>query len=377
MRILIDLTSLADNFSGIERYAACIAKELLQYKEHTWCLVFKNGIHPILQPYIQEKNVDYKVLKGCNKLLFNQVVLPAAISKIKADYYLFLAFPPPVLLFRKNMIAAVHDICYWDCPETMTKLSKWYFRISSVVTIWKCRTIITISDFSKQRIAERLKVCNERILCIGCGVDEQFKHKEERKSQVLRYDLPDEYILSLSTVEPRKNIRLLLEAYQTAVVTENREMPPLVLAGRKGWKAEHLLQQIDQEVLNKIRFTGFIDDADLPAIYSGAKLFVFPSLYEGFGIPPLEAMTCGTPVLSSDAASLPEVLGDAAHYFESENVRELTQELIKMVNLSEEKWEVFRKKGIDRAGEYAWSREAKKLMGFLNKSSSAPAVYKI
>lgn len=142
----------------------------------------------------------------------------------------------------------------------------------------------------------------------------------------MKYNLPNEYILSLSTLEPKKNIGLLIEAYSQLVTNENFDIS-LVLAGRKGWKIDEDLSAIDKKVKDRIIFTGFIDDNDLPAVYGNAKLFVFPSLYEGFGMPPLEVLACGTKVLSSDSTSLPEVLGNCAHHFRNNNANELKEQI--------------------------------------------------
>lgn len=111
MKILIDLTSLADNFSGIERYAACLAKEMIENTDHEFVLVFKNSVHPLSCGAEDKKNVAIKVLNGENKLLLNQIVLPAYIYTVSSDAYVFLAFPVPALLFKKNMVETIHDIC--------------------------------------------------------------------------------------------------------------------------------------------------------------------------------------------------------------------------------------------------------------------------
>lgn len=331
MKILIDLTSLADNFSGIERYAACISYEMILESQDEYILLFKGSVHPIFEEFLNNKRVELVVLSACKKLLFNQIRLPKVIYKFKADWYLFLAFPVPVLLFKKNMVSTIHDICSWDCPETMNGLSNWYFKISHKLAMRKCKRIITISKFSEDRIVERLKYQREKIWLIYCGVDEKFlsNERDEKKDKRIRekYNLPDEYLLSLSTLEPRKNLRLLIDAYSELVIQDSIEMP-LVLAGRKGWKTDKLLSGIDEIVKKNILFAGFIDDADLPTIYGSAALFVFPSLYEGFGMPPLEAMACGAKVLSSDASSLPEVLGDSAIYFKSESAVDLKEKLL-------------------------------------------------
>ena len=326
MRVLIDLTSLADNFSGIERYAACLTIEMIKDYSIEWILVFKSEVHKLFESVSRLKNVEIVLLKGANKLFFNQIRLPNAIRKIKADYYLFLAFPVPIFLFKKNMISTIHDICCWDCPETMTVMSKWYFRISNRVAVKKCKRIITISQFSRNRIIEKLRVRPEKIWLIYCGVDGKFLHyvssEIENKRIREKYNLPPKYLLSLSTLEPRKNLNLLIKTY-SQLIKKEKYVIPLVLAGRKGWKMDSILSSIDQDAKNQILFTGFIDDDDLPVVYGNAALFIFPSKYEGFGMPPLEALACGTNVISSDSSSLPEVLGHDVVFFKNDDEESL------------------------------------------------------
>lgn len=358
MKILIDLTSLADNFSGIERFAACLALEMTANDAHSYILVFKEQVHPIFEAAVKKPNVETMVLDRCNKLLFNQLRLPMAIGRCKADAYLFLAFPVPVLLYKKNMISTIHDICCWDCPETMNTMSKWYFRISHKVALKKCSKIVTISEFSRQRIVERLGYPEGKMPIIYCGIDPKFFAAADVAAAQEKYNLPQSYILTLSTLEPRKNLSLLVKAYEELLL-EGRELPALVLAGRKGWKMEDFLAEVHPKVLEKIHFTGFVDDEDLPAVYAGAKLFVFPSKYEGFGIPPLEAMAAGCPVLSSDGASLPEVLGTAASYFKSEDLDSLKAALLSAL-------ENPKAEGLQaQAKKFNWSAEAQKLLDCL------------
>jgi len=366
MKICIDLTSLADNFSGIERYAACISEELIRnHMEDEFVLIFKNEIHDIFKKYTERTNIDYVVVPGENKLLFNQIKLPRVLHTIKADWFLFLAFPIPILSFKNNMVSTIHDICCWDCPETMNGMSKWYFRISHKVAIKKCKAIITISEFSKKRIHEKLNYPNDKIWLIYCGINhEDFTVKESRNEGVRnKYNLPGEYILSLSTLEPRKNIQLLIRAYEK-LLQNNVKTPKLVLAGRKGWKMDEFLATLSQTLRNNLVFTGFIDDEDLPNVYSMAKFFVFPSLYEGFGMPPLEAMACGTRVLSSNASSLPEVLGSVACYFDSENEQSIYDGLMKMIRDDKH---LHRNQRV-QVDKFDWIIEAEKLYSYINQN---------
>lgn len=362
MKILIDLTSLADNFSGIERYAACLALEMLTNKSNNYILIFKNNIHPMFVEYVNDSRIEIIIISGSGKLFFNQVKLPLEIYKHTADWYLFMAFPVPLLLFKKNMVSTIHDICCWDCPETMNGLSQWYFKISHLAAIKKCKRIITISRFSQNRIENKLKYPAEKIWLVYCGVDKKFLDYKRDRTAALeirkKYNLPNKYILSLSTLEPRKNLRLLVDAYGQ-LFAEGKISIPLVLAGRKGWKMDELLKNLSEDILNNIIFTGFIDDDDLPAVYGNTSLFVFPSKYEGFGMPPLEALACGARVLSSDSASLPEVLGNKAVYFKNDNLASLKEKLLLCQDmdalLSETRPEI----------DFLWHAEADKLLGLM------------
>lgn len=362
MRICIDLTSLADNLSGIERYAACISFEMIKAHDDEYVLIFKNEIHPLFKDVCKKTNVDAIILPECKKLIFNQIRLPNALRKIQADWYIFLAFPVPIFLFKKNMVETIHDITAWDYPETMKGIMNWYFRISHVVALKKCRAIVTISEFSKRRIHDRLKYPNDKIWLVYCGIDqEQFVVHEDKFPAVKeKYHLPDKYILSLSTLEPRKNLQLLIHAYEE-LVSQGEDVLPLVLAGRKGWKMEELLSSIDDRVKEKLFFTGFVDDEDLAEVYAMAEFFAFPSIYEGFGMPPLEAMACGTPSISSDAASLPEVLGDAAIYFPNNDIDQLKQKLLYVSNMDKDEQNRLINAGIQQAQRFNWKHEAESL----------------
>lgn len=360
MRICVDLTSLADNFSGIERFALSISKELIKNTEHHWILLFKNSVHKEFSG--EAENVEKIVINGGNKLIFNQLILPIKLLGIKADRYFFPAFPAPFFFFNKNAFNTIHDLSCWDCPGSNKKYMIWYFKIM----YWKAslcnKKIITVSEFSKGRICKILRVKPENVFVVYNGISDQFNNSEltdeEKKRVKEKYSLPKDYVLCLSTLEPRKNLRLLLDAYSSLFHEGIAE--EIVLAGRKGWKMEDFLKGYPEEFLEHVHFTGFVDDEDLPAIYKLAKVFVFPSLYEGFGIPPLEALACGTPVISSDAASMPEVLGNNAVYFINDNKNSLVDTL-----RNNDVIKCLRNATILFLDRYSWSSSALKLVKYL------------
>lgn len=362
MRVLIDLTSLADNFSGIERFALSITKELISdqsRRDIEYTLLFKNEVHK--EFLIEQNNVKNIVINGKNKLIFNQVQLPLRLATIKADYYFFPAFPAPFFFFNRNAISAIHDVGCWDCPSKNKKYMTLYFKIMYRKAAHGHKMAITVSHFSKNRISKILKKKSDEIAVIYDGLSDCFANFNYEKDQDLKakeaYGLPENYILCLSTLEPRKNMRLLVDAFSN-LIQEKKIDTNLVLAGRKGWLIDDLLSDLDEKIINRIHFTGFVDDNLLPYVYKNAQVFVFPSVYEGFGVPPIEAMSMGVPVISSDAASLPEVLGDSAFYFENRNLEELKKQIVSVMNLTQIQINLVKEKGIIQASKYSWETEA-------------------
>ena len=335
MRIAIDLTSLADNFSGIERHAAELSRALLGVDDkNQYTLVFKEAVHPFFEGVADEHaNVEVVVLprgsKG--KLYFSQFTLTRELKKLHTDLVLFLAFPAP-LLYTGRAISTFHDLCWHDVPETMLPKSRLYWKVLEKINARRNEKILTISQFSKSRIVEVLKVPADKVLVTYCGIDDKLFNRENAatvpfSTLIGKYSLPDKYVLTLSTIEPRKNIGLLIDAWAKACLEDGYE-PDLVLAGRKGWKQEALVERVPQGLRNRAHFTGFVDDEDLPALYANSEVFVFPSIYEGFGLPPVEAAYSGSCVLCSDIPCLKEICRDGVEYFKSGNCEDLRRALL-------------------------------------------------
>ena len=238
-----------------------------------------------------------------------------------------------------------------------------YFKLMYRKVAFGHKKVVTVSKFSKDRISKILKKNPDEIAVIYDGLSDCFANfyydkEQDMKQRGLRTSR--RYILCLSTLEPRKNMRLLVEAF-SELIKEKKINTNLVLAGRKGWLMDDLLSNLDKEIVNRIHFTGFVDDDLLPYVYRNAQVFVFPSVYEGFGVPPIEAMSMGIPVISSDAASLPEVLGNAAYYFENRNLKDLKKQIVTVMNLPEEKIDMTKKAGVEQAQLFSWKTEALKL----------------
>lgn len=393
MRLLIDLTSLYDHLTGIERFASNLSSCLIHaHLEHTYILLFKNEIHKDFLEISAFSNVECHVLKCNSRILFNQLILPMKLYRIRADIYYFPAFCAPWLFFSRRIADTIHDMSDFECYEGKAPLKVFYSRLGILHARHCSRHIVTVSEFSKGRIAEILGISRNKISVISNGVSEHFINNEvikERTQQQIaegqpepfshtgcfqriaeKYHLPDRYLLSVSTLEPRKNIRLLIKAFHRI----KDEYPDLylVLCGRAGWNLQEVFgAEADAQKGNltdkRIIVTGFVEDEDLPFLYEHAEWFVFPSKYEGFGIPPLEAMGMNCPVLSSDATSLPEVLGDAALYFRSGDEDSLIERLYNILGMDQKNRSRLVANGKKRAAAYSWQDSAEKLYGILER----------
>lgn len=372
MKLLIDLTSLADNNTGIENYAAEISRAVVaEYAENVdITLVFKDLIDSRFAKL--DSRVKCVVLKGGrSKLIFNQLILPLALYLLPSKYYYFPAFSSPFLFFSRNVVDTIHDISYWDLRGVNRWYMTLYFRVLSIKSVMSSRLIVAVSEFTKSRVKRRFRVKEARLAVIPASLRTElvnFEVSDEIGYKVKKeLNLPDDYILSLGTIEPRKNLSLLLEAYCNAV-ERNSTVPDLVVAGRYGWKMENLLTNVPRSVRRKIHFTGFVADDSLPYLYKLARFFVFPSKYEGFGIPPIEALSVGTAVLASKCTAMPDVLAEHAFYFESDNSCDLESWIL---NLSQGNYlaEHFNSTAaIKHARTYAPSNNALLLIDLLAKN---------
>lgn len=330
MIIVIDLTSLSYHMTGIERYAACVTEKMLeQDKTNKYILLFRNEIYPIFQRYIDNSRIRASILHGNKKVVFFQLVLMRELYKIKADKYLFFAFTSPLLFKKKGIYNTIHDMGAWDASDAMKISQKIYWRTTMRRAAKVSQGIITVSDFSRGRIADILKYPKEKIRVVNSavyeGVIKDYGYSFDEIKKI--YDLPEKYIMTLSTLEPRKNMVMLLDAFSEVQQDVNYD---LVLVGRKGWKMDEVIEKYDAK--ERIHITGFVKDEHVSVLYKNAMCFVFPSLYEGFGLPPVEALALGTPVIASDAASIPEVLMEQAAYFKNNSIDELKQILLSLEN---------------------------------------------
>jgi glycosyltransferase involved in cell wall biosynthesis len=273
---------------------------------------------------------------------------------------------PPVRQART--ILTVHDLTFMRLPQCAEAGLRAYLNKVVPRSIERADLVLADSQSTKNDLVELLGISPDKIEVVYAGVERRFRPMEgERALQRVkkRYGLDFPFILSLGTLEPRKNFTGLIEAYalmrDKGKEVKDRELK-LVIAGGKGWLYDEIFARVKELGMeNEVIFPGFVADEDLPALYNLAKLFAFPSLYEGFGLPPLEAMACGTPVVTSDRPSLPEVVGEAGLMVKATDSQELAKAMERGLtdkNLRRE----MREKGLKQAAKFTWEAAAGKLL---------------
>lgn len=278
----------------------------------------------------------------------------------KADVTHFFNYivPPGV---KGKKVVTVHDMVYKAFPGTVRGRTKLMLNLGLKRSMKRADMIVTDSEFSKSEIIKYFPQHREKIRVVPCGVDlEKFCPCEDKKriSEVkASLGIEGEYFLYLGTIEPRKNLKRLIIAYN-ALAKRLSEPPKLVLAGGKGWLYDGIFEEVRRLGLeNKVIFTKYVPSEDMNPLMCGALAFVFPSIYEGFGMPPLEAMACGVPVLTTAEASLPEVTGDCAVICDAYSPKSIAEGLYRLYKDEKLRGELSRR-GIERAKAFTWERSA-------------------
>ena len=279
----------------------------------------------------------------------------------KADITHFFNYIVPPGVHGKTVVT-VHDMVYKAFPETVRGRTKVMLNTGLKKSMKRADIIVTDSEFSKCEIIKYFPQHEEKIRVVPCGVDLEKFHpctEPERIPKVKEsLGIEGDYFLYLGTIEPRKNLERLISAYNALAKKLGDKCPKLVLAGGKGWLYDGIFARVERLVLqDKVIFTKYVPSEDMNPLMCGALAFVFPSIYEGFGMPPLEAMACGVPVLTSGEASLPEVTGDCAVICDAYSVESIAKGLYRLY-----KDDKLRKdlsvRGLERAKTFTWEHSA-------------------
>ena len=273
----------------------------------------------------------------------------------------------PLSLTGARRVATLHDAIPYIYPETSTRLDWLIYHFWLPLAVRRLDSIITVSKRSKADILRYLPVKPENVTVIPEAAAPMYRpmNQAQIEAALLRHGIRFPYMLYVGSIEGRKNLTRLLEAF--AQVRDWSQKWKLVIVGAHKWKYAPLFDTLKQlQLTSDVHFTGYVPEEDLPALYNGASVFVFPSLYEGFGLPVLEAMACGVPVVTSNCSSLPEVAGEAAILVDSTDVNAIAV-AIRRVLEEPELAATLRAKGLARAGHYTWGRTARETIAVYEK----------
>jgi alpha-1,3-rhamnosyl/mannosyltransferase len=320
MRVAIDLTALNAKPSGIDRYLVGMVRSLARLEHGAEFFLFINAEDRARFTGPNRLTAHCHVLSCCFRsriirLLFQQLLQPLLLYLLRIDVLHSPTFIMPAWRGRARHVLTIHDMSSFVMPQCHPPIRRGPIYERVVRQSIRCADIVTVPSLSVKTDILRFvsDICEARVRVIPCGIDDAFHPRDpaEVATVLQRLGIPTPYVLYLGTLDPRKNLPTLIDAF-AEIIAEGRT-EHLVLGGDAGWSPNELLSCIARnELRGQIHFPGYIAEADLPLVYAGATLFVYPSLLEGFGFPPLEAMATGVPVVASDTSSLRENLADAA-----------------------------------------------------------------
>jgi len=370
VRIAIDYTPAIRQAAGIGRLTRHLVRELVQLDDsHTYCLFIAGAIPPESAGAANwPAHVDLRSTRISERLLmilWHRMRIPWPVERFvgACDVFHSTDFVLPPVSGARTLLT-VHDLTFLRYPQCAHPKLRAY--LSEVVprSLARADRVLADSFATKEDLTDLLGVDPDRISVVYGGIEARFSPTADPQDSAIReqYGLDRPYMLSLGTIEPRKNYERLISAYDQLLAEAGGNLPQLAIAGGKGWLYDNVFAVVDRPHLHdRVRFLGFVDDAHLPALYRGAQLFVFPSLYEGFGFPPLEAMACGCPVVCSNSSSLPEVAGDAAIPVDPTDVEALASAIDTGLSDTDLRARLVRR-GLSRAARFNWPASARKLL---------------
>lgn len=292
------------------------------------------------------------------RFAWEQLVQPWALYRADVDVLHALAFVAP-LVNRVPTVITIHDLSFLRFADRFRPANRLYLTTMTRLSCRRARRLIAVSQATADEIAYWLEVPSERVDVVPHGVEhERFHPLPSDRVEAFRREkgLPERFVLFLGTLEPRKNLATLVEAF--ARTEALRQGVPLVIAGGKGWYYQEIFQRVEElDLTDAVWFPGFVPSAELPLWYNAATVFVYPSLYEGFGMPLLEAMACGTAVIGSAASCMPEVVGDAGPLIKPDDLAGLIGSLDRLLADADLRAELSRQ-GRERASIFTWDAAA-------------------
>jgi glycosyltransferase involved in cell wall biosynthesis len=359
MRVAVDAHAIGQRLTGNEVYVRNLLSRYGRLEPEARFITYVSSSKA--QDWIPERFQQRRV--SANPFLRLGWEMAARLREdlpdlIHVQYTAPLRCPVPI-------VVTVHDVSYLEHPEYFLSARALQLRISTAKTLREAAKIVTVSEFSRQHIARAFNIEPDSIRVTPLAAEDHFRpiQREAAMRKVTdRFGFEGPYILHVGDWHPRKNQIGLIRAFRELLAAHPKLPHKLVLAGKRTWFAPRVLEQIRRSGLEeRIIQTDFVDDDILPALYNAADVFVFPSFYEGFGLPALEAMACGRPVVCSDSTSLPEVVDGAALLFDPHSIQEQMR-AIGDILLDKELFHRMEKKSLQRAAFFDWKETARQTL---------------
>jgi glycosyltransferase involved in cell wall biosynthesis len=373
MKIGIDYTSAAAQGAGIGRYTRELMRALLALPSDNSYSFFYASRNRVDKSNFQPPTSNLRRLPIHDKWLMRvwqrlQIPIPVELIVGKVDLFHSPDFTLPPTLPGVPTLLTVHDLSFVRDPESAWPSLRDFLNKAVPRSVKRATHVLADSVATKDDLIELFGTPAEKITVLHSGVAARFvpiRDQAEIDRVCAKYQLPRPFILSVGTLQPRKNYGRLIEAF--AQLVAGRNAWHLVIIGGKGWMYDTIFEQVKRSGLEgRVHFPGFVDEADLPALYSAADLFAYVSLYEGFGLPLLEAMACGTPVIGSNTSSLPEVIGEVGLQVDPRNVNDITNALQRMLVQAELRTRSI-ELGMERAKLFTWEKAARELLAIYDR----------
>ncbi|MBU4480620.1 glycosyltransferase family 4 protein [Patescibacteria group bacterium] len=369
MRIAIDLITITGKNAGLQSYAKQLVEGLAKVdNENEYILLINSRAKKIFS--INQSNFKNIFIRTPKRFIgiWEQIYFPFVQFLKGVDLLHSPVSAVPIVAPCKTVLT-IHDLTFKIYPKTMQWWDRFYWNFFITQGVKRVERIITDSINTKKDLIKYYNIQKNKVSVIPlCCSSQYYMSSNDLFLNEIKqkYNINKPYILFVGTLEPRKNISILLKAFNIAK-QKGKLKHSLVIVGRKGWLFDDIFQIVKNlRMENDVIFTDFVPDEDLPSFYHRAELFIYPSMYEGFGLPPLEAMACGTPVITSNSSSLPEVVGDAGILIDPKDVNAFASAIVRVLNNEELKIELA-KKGKLRAQRFTTEKMAYKTIKIYKK----------
>ena len=371
MRIAIDAHSVGTGLGGNESYATNLIEALAAVDDVNQYTLYVTRAEAVERFQNRWPNFSVRSTLPHTPLIRIPLTLSAELRRNPVDVLHVQFTSPP--FSPCPVVVSIHDLSFEHLPQTFKWRSRKQLRITVRRSAREAARVIALSEFVRRDIIDSYSVPADHVSVIPLAAPDHFGPvKDEDELQRVRqtYGIKDDYILSVGSIQPRKNLSRLVAAYSRLRKAKPEvKLPKLVLVGKCAWLYDETLRTIKElEVSDSVILTGYVPEADLPALYSGATCFVYPSYFEGFGLPPLEAMQCGAPVIVGNKTSLPEVVGEAALLVDPFDIDALAAAIGSVVNDSQLRTELANK-GLQRAKLFNWRTTARQTLAVYQQAA--------